>query len=84
MAPTPTRHRRTAFAGDYTGLELQRTFVKRAAQLAIPILDSVFITKLLVRDNVVFGAYGFHLQDGTRYAIHADVVILAAAGHTRI
>src|SRR6478735_5928299 len=76
--------RRTAFAGDYTGLELQRTLIRRTAQLAIPILDSVFVTKLLVRDNVVFGAYGFDLEDGTRYLIHADAVILAAGGHNRI
>lgn len=76
--------RRTAFAGDYTGLELQRTLISRTAQLAIPMLDSVYITKLLVRDNVCFGAYGFDLQDGTRYTIHADAVILATGGHTRI
>ena len=61
--------RRTAFAGDYTGLELQRALIRRTAQLAIPILDSTYITKLLVRDNVIFGAYGFNLQDGTRYTI---------------
>ena len=76
--------RRTAFAGDYTGLELQRTLIRRTAQLAIPILDSVYITKLLVRGNVIFGAYGFNLQNGTRYTIHSDAVILAAGGHTRI
>lgn len=76
--------RRTAFAGDYTGLEIQRTLVNRAAQLQIPILDTVYITKLLVRDHVVFGAYGFDLGNGTRYVIHADAVILAAGGHTRI
>lgn len=76
--------RRTAFAGDYTGLELQRTLVKRSTQLAIPILDSAYITRLLVRDNTVFGAYGFDLRDGTRYTIHCDAVILAAGGHTRI
>ena len=76
--------RRTAFAGDYTGLELQRTLINRTAQLDIPILESVHITKLLVRDNVIFGAYGFNLQDGTRYKIHADAVILATGGHTRI
>ena len=28
--------RRTAFAGDYTGLEIQRTLINRAAQLAHP------------------------------------------------
>ncbi|GHG03866.1 MULTISPECIES: L-aspartate oxidase [Amycolatopsis] len=77
-------YRRTAFAGDYTGLEIQRTLVNRAAQLGVPILDTVYVTRILVRDNVVFGVYGFDLADGTRYVIHADAVILAAGGHTRI
>ncbi|KQQ05636.1 MULTISPECIES: L-aspartate oxidase [unclassified Rathayibacter] len=78
-------YRRTAFAGDYTGLEIQRTLVNRAAQLEIPILDTVYVTRILVNeDGVVFGAYGFDLVDGTRYLIHADAVILAAGGHNRI
>ena len=77
-------YRRTAFAGDYTGLEIQRVLVHRAEQLQVPILDTVYITKLLVCDNVVFGAYGFDLVDGTRYVIRADAVVLAAGGHTRI
>ncbi len=76
--------RRTAFAGDYTGLEIQRTLVRRAEQLELPILDTVYITRILVRDNVVFGAYGFDVNDGTRYVIHADSVIIAAGGHNRI
>ena len=37
-----------------------------------------------MHDGAVFGAYGFDLDDGTRYLIHADAVILAAGGHTRI
>ncbi|MEV8611660.1 FAD-dependent oxidoreductase [Amycolatopsis sp. NPDC051373] len=77
-------YRRTAFAGDYTGLEIQRTLVNRAAQLDVRMLENVYITRILVQDNVVFGAYGFGLDDGTRYVIHADSVILAAGGHTRI
>lgn len=77
-------YRRTAFAGDYTGLEIQRALVNRATQLDIPILDSVYVTRILTRDGAVFGAYGFDLTDGTRYLIHADAVILAAGGHNRI
>jgi succinate dehydrogenase flavoprotein subunit len=50
----------------------------------VPILDTIYVTRLLVRDNVVFGAYGFDLESGTRYVIHADAVILATGGHTRI
>lgn len=76
--------RRTAFAGDYTGLEIQRSLVSRAEELKIPILDSVYVTRLLVKDNQIFGAYGFDINTGKRYLIHADSVILAAGGHTRI
>ena len=76
--------RRTAFAGDYTGLEIQRSLVRRSEQLAIPILDTVYITDILTHDNQVFGAYGFDLANGSRYLIHADAVILAAGGHNRI
>jgi len=78
------KFRRTAFAGDYTGLEIQRTLIRRAEQLDIPVLDGVYITRLLTHDGAVFGAYGFDLTNGTRYLIHADAVILAAGGHTRI
>lgn len=77
-------YRRTAFAGDYTGLEIQRTLVNRAAQLRVPVLDSLYVTRILVRDNVVFGAYGFDLDTGERLVIRTDAVILAAGGHTRI
>lgn len=77
-------YRRTAFAGDYTGLEIQRSLVNRAVQLDIPVLDSVYVTRILTRDGAVFGAYGFDLTDGTPYLIHADAVILAAGGHNRI
>ncbi|MCB7136823.1 L-aspartate oxidase [Cellulosimicrobium marinum] len=77
-------YRRTAFAGDYTGLEIQRTLVRRASELHVPILDTVYVTRILTAGGRVFGAYGFDVTDGTRVTIHADAVILAAGGHTRI
>lgn len=77
-------YRRTAFAGDYTGLEVQRTLIDRATQLKVPIVDTLYVTKILVRENVVFGAYGFNLDTGEPSVIFADAVILAAGGHTRI
>lgn len=77
--------RRTAFAGDYTGLEIQRTLVNRAEQLDVPVLDSVYITKILTNDDgAVFGAYGFDQVTGQRQLIYADAVILASGGHNRI
>ena len=78
------KFRRTAFAGDYTGLEIQRTLIRRAEQLKIPVLDTVYIIELLVAEGQIFGAYGFDVNAGTGYLIHADAVILAAGGHNRI
>ena len=78
------RFRRTCFAGDYTGREIQRALVRRATELGVAMRDDVYVTRLLVHDGRVFGAYGFDLEDGSRWVIVADAVILAAGGHTRI
>ena len=78
------RWRRTCFAGDYTGREIQRTLVGRAAEMGVAIRDDVYVTRLLVHDGRVFGAYGFDVEDGSRWVIVADAVVLAAGGHTRI
>jgi succinate dehydrogenase / fumarate reductase flavoprotein subunit len=77
-------YRRTAFAGDRTGTEVQRVLRERADLLAVPVLPNLYVTRLLVDDGTVFGAYGFDLTDGSRYLVHADAVILATGGHTRI
>ncbi len=78
------RFRRTCFAGDYTGREIQRTLVARAAEVGVAIRDDIYVTRLLVHDGRVFGAYGFDVDDGTRSLIIADAIVLAAGGHTRI
>jgi succinate dehydrogenase / fumarate reductase flavoprotein subunit len=78
------RYRRTCFAGDYTGREIQRVLVERAPAVGVQMRDDVYLTRLLVHDGRVFGAYGFDLDDGSRRLIVADAVVLAAGGHTRI
>jgi succinate dehydrogenase / fumarate reductase, flavoprotein subunit len=78
------RYRRTCFAGDYTGREIQRALVRRAAELGVPVREGIYITRLLVHYGRIFGAYGFDLEDGGRWLIIADAVVLAAGGHTRI
>jgi len=78
------RWRRTCFAGDYTGREIQRALVGRAVQLGVAMRDDVYVTRLLVHEGRVFGAYGFDVDDGSRWVIVADAVVLAAGGHTRI
>ena len=78
------RFRRTCFAGDYTGREIQRALVGRATDAGVAIRDDVYVTRLLVHEGRVFGAYGFDVEDGSRWVIVADAVVLAAGGHTRI
>jgi succinate dehydrogenase / fumarate reductase flavoprotein subunit len=78
------RYRRTCFAGDYTGREIQRVLVGRAAAVGVEMRDDMYVTRLLVHDGRVFGAYGFDVDDGSRCLIVADAVVLAAGGHTRI
>jgi succinate dehydrogenase / fumarate reductase, flavoprotein subunit len=78
------RYRRTCFAGDYTGREIQLTLLRRATQLGVATRDDLYVTRLLVNDGRVFGAYGFDVDDGSRALVFADAVVLAAGGHTRI
>ncbi len=78
------RYRRTCFAGDYTGREIQQALVRRATELGVAIRDDLYVTRLLVHEGRVFGAYGFGVDDGERCFVAADAVVLAAGGHTRI
>jgi succinate dehydrogenase / fumarate reductase flavoprotein subunit len=78
------RYRRTCFAGDYTGREVQRVLVEWATAVGVQMRDDVYVTRLLVHEGRVFGAYGFDVDDGSRWLIVADAVVLAAGGHTRI
>jgi succinate dehydrogenase / fumarate reductase flavoprotein subunit len=78
------RWRRTCYAGDYTGREIQRTLLRRAGELRIDLRDNVYVTRLLVHEGQAFGAYGFDIDDGRRYVVLADAVVLAGGGHTRV
>jgi succinate dehydrogenase / fumarate reductase, flavoprotein subunit len=78
------RWRRTCFAGDYTGREIQRALIGRATEVGVTMRDDVYVTRLLAHDDRVFGVYGFDVEDGSRWVIVADAVVLAAGGHTRI
>jgi succinate dehydrogenase flavoprotein subunit len=53
-------------------------------ELRIELHDDVCVTRLLVHDGQAFGAYGFDVEDGRRYAVLADAVVLAGGGHTRV
>ena len=78
------RYRRTCYAGDFTGRALLFTLAEKASELGIEIHEHQYVSRLLVRDGVCFGAMAFDLQSGERTIYLADAVILAAGGHTRI
>jgi len=77
-------YRRTCYSGDYTGRSILFALLKKAKELKIPILDSQYVTELLIKDNTCFGAMTFDIKNGERTVFMADSVILAAGGHTRI
>jgi succinate dehydrogenase / fumarate reductase, flavoprotein subunit len=76
--------RRTCYAGDWTGRAIIRTLGRRVTELGVPVLEGVYVTKLLVADATCFGAYAVDLATGERLALLADAVVLATGGHTRI
>ncbi|MEM6647577.1 MAG: FAD-dependent oxidoreductase [Bacteroidota bacterium] len=77
-------YRRTCYSGDYTGRSILMALIAKAKELKIPILDSQYVTELLVSDGTCFGAMAFDMKNGDRTVFLADSVILAAGGHTRI
>ena len=76
--------RRTCYSGDYTGRSILFALLRKAEALEIPILDSQYVTELLIDDGVCFGAMAFNIKNGKRTVLLADAVVLAAGGHTRI
>ncbi len=77
-------YRRTCYAGDYTGLTILKTLLKKAESLKIPIHDGQYVTEILLKDEVCFGAMSFDTLTGERTVHLADAVILCTGGHTKI
>ncbi len=78
------KYRRTCYSGDFTGLSILRTLLKKTDELKIPIFDSQYVTELLIKDQICFGAMSFNLFSCERTVHLADAVILCTGGHTRI
>ena len=76
--------RRTCYSGDYTGLSILKTLIKKAELLQIPIFDTQYVTDLLIKDDICFGAMSFNMASAERTVHLADAVILCTGGHTRI
>ena len=78
------KYRRTCYSGDFTGLSILKTLLKKSDELKIPIHDKQYVTELLIRDNTCFGAMSFNMSSGERTVHFADAVILCTGGHTRL
>ncbi len=77
-------YRRTCYSGDYTGLSILKTLLKKAESLQIQIHDKQYVTELLIRDDICFGAMSFDITTAERTVHLADAVILCTGGHTKI
>jgi succinate dehydrogenase / fumarate reductase, flavoprotein subunit len=78
------RHRRTCYAGDWTGRALVETLADQVGRRDVRVDDRRYVSHLLVEDGVCAGALAFDLATGDRFVHLADAVILAGGGHTRL
>jgi len=67
-------------AGDYTGREMMRGLVKEAKRLKIKYLADYFVTKLLVNNKKVIGAFLLDLKTKKFKVVLAKVTIVATGG----
>jgi succinate dehydrogenase / fumarate reductase flavoprotein subunit len=77
-------HRRTCYAGDYTGRAVLTTLADQVQKLDIPMIEDQYVSRLLTADGQCFGALAFDLHTGDRTVFEADAGVLCAGGHTRI
>lgn len=78
------KYRRTAYVGDSTGRAILYGLADRVETLNIPIHEEQYVSRLLVKNGICFGAMSFDIKTGERTVYLADAVVLAAGGHTRL
>lgn len=76
--------KRLCHIGDHTGLELIRTMQYKAIHTGIDVYQEVTMTKLLVKNGRVAGAFGYFRSDGRFVLFRARAVILATGGWGKI
>ncbi len=76
--------RRLCHIGDHTGLELIRTMQYKALHSGIDVFQEVTMTKLLVKNGRVAGAFGYFREDGRFVLFRARAVVLATGGWGKI
>ncbi len=74
------RYARLAHVGDRTGLEIIRTLQYHAIHQPIEVFMECFVTRLLVADGRIAGAFGYRRESGDLLLFKAKAVILATGG----
>jgi succinate dehydrogenase / fumarate reductase flavoprotein subunit len=75
---------RLAHVGDRTGLEIIRTMQDKAVAENIPVYMETTITRLIVNDGRVVGAFGYIRQTGKFIAFRTKAIVLATGGIGRL
>ena len=69
---------------DITGRVLLQTLYEQVTKHDVRVYDELFVTDLIVVDNVCRGLVGLDLATGAYYALRARAVILATGGAGRV
>jgi succinate dehydrogenase / fumarate reductase flavoprotein subunit len=75
---------RTCFVDDITGRVLLQTLYEQVTKHDVRVYDELFVTDLIVVDNVCRGLVGMDLATGAYHALRARAVILATGGAGRV
>ncbi len=78
-------YRRLCHVGDKTGLELLRTLEDKILHSSnVKVMDEVFVTKLIKKNDKVIGAIALDMKTGEFIAINSKSTIIAGGGCGRI
>ena len=75
---------RTCFVDDITGRVLLQTLYEQVTKHDVRVYDELFVTDLIVVDNVCRGVVGMDLASGSYHLLRARAVILATGGAGRV
>ncbi|MDQ2684938.1 MAG: FAD-binding protein, partial [Thermoproteota archaeon] len=90
-------YKRTVFYKDWTGNEIIRVLMQQVNERKIDILDNIYITRLLVKNNIektdrqsdsssakIIGAIGIDIKEKHPVKFSCKSLILASGGYTRV
>jgi len=77
-------YRRTCYAADRTGHEMMVTLTEEIRRRDVDVMEEVFVTNLLAKDNQIQGAVGISFKTGSLLVFKAKATILASGGGGRV